>query len=328
MKNIKKVIYNTIISAIFLFTAVCCSGCGSALMLPYQDAAANGIFTLNKGDSQRLSPFAGNICIAEENSGSIEEIDEGEDSYRCAGLFNINNLNTIYTKNIYDRVYPASLTKLLTAYVAMKYGKKEDLIVCSANVNITEPGAQVCGFKEGDTLTLDQAMHGLLMYSGNDAAIAIAEKIGGSVEGFCELMNSEARSLGATGTHFVNPHGLHNTDHYTTPYDLYLIFNADLENEWFREIINKDTYSTTYMLASGANKDIILNTTNLYIKGDKSAPEGITVLGGKTGTTNAAGFNLILLSKNAGEKEYISIVMNAKNRDTLYNKMTSLLSAE
>ena len=83
--------------------------------------------------------------------------------------------------------------------------------------------ASVCGLQENDQITMEALLYGLLLHSGNDNAIAIAEHISGSVEAFVELMNEEARKLGATNTHFTNPHGLHEADHYTTAYDLYLI---------------------------------------------------------------------------------------------------------
>ena len=87
-----------------------------------------------------------------------------------------------------------------------------------------EYGSSVCGIKEGDTLSLRQLLYGMMIASGNDAAMMIAEHVGGSVDNFVQMMNEEAAALGAVNTHFMNPHGLTNPEHYTSVYDIYLIF--------------------------------------------------------------------------------------------------------
>ena len=125
-------------------------------------------------------------------------------------------------------MYPASLTKVMTALVALQNASPDTVLTATDSVKITESGAQLCGLKAGDTMTLDQALHILLMYSANDAAMLIAENIGGSVDHFVEMMNEEAQRLGATNTSFANPHGLSDDNHYTSAYDLYLIFNEEV----------------------------------------------------------------------------------------------------
>ena len=126
----------------------------------------------------------------------------------------------LYSKNMDKKEYPASITKIMTALVALKYGSMDTTLTASANVRNLESGAQTCGLKEGDQMTLDQALHVLLINSANDAAIMIAEGIAGSVEAFADMMNQEALEIGATNSHFVNPHGLSDNDHYTTVYDM------------------------------------------------------------------------------------------------------------
>ena len=182
-------------------------------------------------------------------------------------LFDVNNHETIYAKNIYEKLAPASLTKVLTAVVALKNASEDTLLTATSNVKITESGAQVCGLKEGDQLTLSQALHLLLINSANDAAVLIAEGVGGSVENFCEMMNEEALALGATNSHFVNPHGLTDDNHYTTVYDMYLIMNEAIKFEVFREIIHMDSYTTVYHDKNGAEKEITVNSTNYYFIG-------------------------------------------------------------
>jgi D-alanyl-D-alanine carboxypeptidase len=163
------------------------------------------------------------------------------------------------------------------------------------------------------------------MPSGNDAAILIAENIGGSVEGFADMMNEEAQQIGATGCHFKNPHGLTEDDHYVTAYDMYLIFNEALKYDVFNEIINTQSYSTIYYDAEGNPKEYSCETTNQYLKGNYQAPGHITVIGGKTGTTNAAQNCLVLLSRDAGGNPYISVIMKCSERGILYEEMTDML---
>ena len=153
----------------------------------------------------------------------------------------------------------------------------------------------------------------------------IAENIGGTPEHFIDLMNQEAALLGATNTHFANPHGLTNADHYTTAYDLYLIFNAALKYETIREIIQMPSYQTVYHSSNSEEKNFDKQTTNLFIRGDYKAPENVTVIGGKTGTTAAAGHCLIIYSKDAAGQGYISVICGAESTPSLYQGMIDLL---
>lgn len=241
-----------------------------------------------------------------------------------AGLFDLNKHNTLYAKNVHERLYPASLTKMMTALVALKHSSGDMMLTASANVRILESGAQVSGIKEGDKMTLDQALHLLLLNSGNDAAIMVAEGVAGSVEAFVAMMNEEALALGATNTNFTNPHGLNDENHYTTVYDMYLIMNEAVNYSLFNEIISMDSYTTVYTDKNGASKEISVNNTNRYLQGE-AVPEGLTVLGGKTGTTSAAGHCLSLITKDSSGNPYISIVMKAESGDLLYSQMTDLL---
>ncbi len=213
----------------------------------------------------------------------------------------------------------------MTALVALKYGSIDQVMTATSAVTITETGATLTGVKPGDTMTLNQALYALLLQSGNDVAMMIAENVGGSVEHFVELMNQEAQELGATNTHFMNPHGLTQEEHYTTAYDLYLIFNEALKYEKFNEVIQAGSYETTYSDAAGAVKTLNVQSSNLFLRGNYKAPDNITVIGGKTGTTNAARSCLMLLCRDAGGSPYISVILKAETRDLVYEKMIDLL---
>lgn len=279
-------------------------------------------FSFTHSGSDTATPFARNLCVV-----SSDNITNGTElsGVEAAGLFDTASCGTLYSVNAHERLAPASLTKVMTAMLALKYGHLEDVITASSNVGKMESGAQAVGLKEGDKLTLEQALYALLVYSGNDAGIAIAEYVSGSVEEFSKLMNDEALKLGATNTHFSNPHGLNSDDHYTTVYDLYLIFNEAMKNDKFREIIGTTEYTTTYSDRDGRSKTMEIKSTNQYLTGDKTPPSNVTVLGGKTGTTNAAGSCLILLSDDSKGSRYISVILRANDRDILYERMTELL---
>ena len=312
------------ISALLLSACLGLTGCGNTkYTMAYDinnDVSSFQLF--NMAEAEAATPFASSLCVASGDTGtsslSLDEVG-------AAALFDTKNLKTVYAKNVNQQLYPASLTKVMTALVALKYGTPDQLLTASDNVIITESSAQLCGLKPGDKMTLDQALHILLIYSANDVAVLIAEGIGGSVDSFVEMMNEEAASIGATNCHFMNPNGLTQDDHYVTTYDLYLIFQEAMKYELFNQIIQMTSYSTTYMDSLGAEKTLDIQATNLFLRGDYTAPSNMTVIGGKTGTTNAAGHCLILLSRNSNGTPYISVILKDTSRENLYQDMTSLL---
>ena len=173
---------------------------------------------------------------------------------------------------------------------------------------------------------MDDLLYGMMLRSGNDAAIAIAESISGSVEEFAALMNKEAAALGATQSHFVNPNGLPDENHYTSVYDLYLIFRAALQNETFVQIISTTSYDVTYQAGDGTIEEHTWENTNQYLSGHAKSPDGFTVIGGKTGTTGDAGYCLVLYSMNEQSQPIISIVLKADGKSNLYLLMNEMLS--
>lgn len=308
-----------------LFMAMLLTGCnGKKFEIPYNIDTTISAYSFDASDAMTVADsFASDLCVTSSDVTEGTEVDMSLAT--AAGLFDVSSLNTMYAKNVHKQLHPASLTKVMTALLAMKYGKLDDVITASENVLITESGAQLVGFKPGDTMTLEQALHGLLMYSGNDAGVVIAEHISGSVEDFAVLMNEEAKKIGATNTNFMNPHGLTDDKHYTTAYDLYLIFNEAMKYEKFKEIIHMPSYTSVYHDSEGNEKELDFTTTNQFLAGTAASPENVTVIGGKTGTTNAAGSCLILLSKDTAGESYVSVVMQAKDRDVLYVEMSDLL---
>ncbi|MBO4267197.1 MAG: D-alanyl-D-alanine carboxypeptidase [Lachnospiraceae bacterium] len=307
---------------VIIATLLC--ACNKGVSFEFDPDSSDALFNIGgTGASSDIKPFAADICVTDNDFEALSlAIDEAE----AGGLFDATSAETVYAKNAHKKLNPASLTKVMTAYIALKYGHLDDTLTASSNVVITESGAQLLGLKEGDKLTLEQALNALLLYSANDAGVLIAEYLSGSVESFASVMNDEAVKLGATNTHFMNPHGLTDEEHYTTVYDLYLIFNAAMQFEEFRKIINTTEYKSTYKDREGNPKNIDIGTTNAYLKGDVQAPAGVSVIGGKTGTTKAAKSCLILLSNGDNGHTYISVILGSTDHDSLYRNMTTLLT--
>ena len=278
--------------------------------------------TLVSKEEQRAEGFAQNLCVVTKDvpldSVSLDDNQSGV-------LLNLSDKKVLYAKGAYNKVYPASITKIMTAMLALKYGNMDDTVTISQENVTLESGSQVAGFMEGDQVTMDQLLHCLLVYSANDAASAIAEHVGGSPDKFVEMMNSFAAELGCTGTHFTNPHGLQDENHYTTPYDIYLMLKEALNYPEFTDITQMSSYTVTYKHSDGSDANTTLTATDHYLTGEATTPKDVTILGGKTGTTDKAGNCLALLSQNAYGKPFISIVMGASSKDVLYQEMTSLL---
>jgi len=258
-------------------------------------------------------------------------VDDYTDDYNLqyggAGLLvDVNNKKVMFAQNAFDKRYPASITKVMTCMLALKYcSLDETIVVANEATEISDPTATKLGIKAGDTMTMDQALHLCLISSYNDVAMAIACHISGTEASFCDLMNKEALELGCTGTHFTDSSGLGSEEHYTSVYDLYLIFNEALKYPEFQEIVHTTEYQTTYHDKNGNEVIGKSVTTNRYLRGTYETPDSITVIGGKTGTTEDAGYCLILLAKDKYSNPYIATVLGANSRDNLYTDMTELL---
>lgn len=314
-----------IFGAVLLVLAA--TGCGSKkadLERPYDIyGMAAGNIALSENKNQKTL-FANGLCVADDmdfgTESTTSKVAQG------AGVFNLATKTVTYGQNIYGKLYPASTTKIMTAYLVLKYCEDlETKVTVSENAATQEKGSSVCGVNTGDVISVNALLYGLMLSSGNDAAIALAEQISGSAEAFAELMNQEALSLGATQSHFVNPNGLPDENHYTSVYDLYLIFQKAIQDERFVNLISATSYEASYTDAEGNPVNKKWENTNQYFTGYASAPEGITVIGGKTGTTQAAGYCLALYSMNAKGEPILSIVLKADGKADLYLLMNEML---
>ena len=195
----------------------------------------------------------------------------------------------------------ASTTKVMTALMALEYGKLEEMVTVGRNA-YGVPGTSIY-LNLGETISLHDLLCGLLLASGNDAAVAIAEHIGGDVPAFCRMMTQRAQELGCRDTVFANPHGLPAHDHHTTAEDLALIAREAMKHEVFRQIVSTQRASIPW---EGRTYPRILNNKNRLL----SSYEGAT--GIKTGYTRAAGRCLVFGAKR-GNMEVIGVVLNCSN---------------
>ena len=302
--------------------ALSTTGCLSGIKEPYSLEERIPVMEDSLSRTVRYADgFASDLCVVEDE-GSF---DSNYVTSEAAALFDVSDRETLYSKEAFERLYPASITKIMTALIAIRDGDLTDSVTVGPETVITETGASLAHINPGDTLTMEQLLYGLMLPSGNDAGAAIAVHMAGSTEAFAEKMNETAHALGATDTHFVNPHGLNNEDHYTTAYDLYLIFNEALKYPEFRKIIGTVFYQAQYTDSTGQAKTQEWKNSNQYLNGKSKAPEGVAVIGGKTGTTIAAGSCLILGCQDESGNDYISVVLKAENRDVLYDNMTKIM---
>ncbi|WP_099352626.1 D-alanyl-D-alanine carboxypeptidase family protein [Fredinandcohnia onubensis] len=230
-------------------------------------------------------------------------------------LLDANTGSILYEKNSDTKLYPASLTKMATAIYAIETGNLDDIVTVSANAY--ETGGTRVYLEEGENVTLKHLIQGLLINSGNDAGVAIAEHLDGSVEDFAKSINSYLqKEVGVKQTHFSNPHGLFDENHYTTAYDLALITKYALKNPVFREI-----FGTKELAWNGESWDTTLYSHHLLLRGEIPY-EGIT--GGKTGFVQQSRFTLST-SAEKGEMSLIAIVLKADRNEIAYEDTVELL---
>jgi len=226
-----------------------------------------------------------------------------------------------------EKMYPASTTKIMTAIIALEQGDLNQMATASAKAIDLEYGSMHIGIMQGEQIVLEDLLNAMMVRSANDAANIIAENVGASYDDFIEQMNKKARELGATNTHFVNPHGMHNDDHYTTVRDMATIARYAMSIDKFREIVKKPYYD---MKPTNKHEEWDrLYTINRFLtnlqeyKSDYFTPIGI-----KSGYTSQAGNTLVSAAVNDSGMELIAVVFGAKgsnNNSDVYDFSKELL---
>ncbi len=218
----------------------------------------------------------------------------------------------LYSKNIHEKLPNASTTKMLTAIVAYENSNMRDIVEVSKKAANT--GGSRVGLSTGDKVSLGDLMHGVLICSGNDAAVAVAEYVGGTEEEFCNMMNEKAREIGAMNTHFLTPHGLDKEGHYSTAYDLALIANYALNIPYIAEIVAKKNAN---IKINGIPRN--LSTTNEMLAVYDGA-DGI-----KTGYTSKAG-RCLVTSATRNDWQLISVVLGCDSKKFRTSDSVKLLN--
>ena len=251
-------------------------------------------------------------CFADEENNEEEEqipelVEAASDSAeepnlnsRAAIIYDRNSKEVIYGKEENTKRKMASTTKIMTCMVVLEKGELTDTVIVSKKAAGT--GGSRVGLKTGDKVSVQDLLYGLILCSGNDAAVALAEHVGGSVEGFADLMNEKARQLNLSNTHFVTPHGLDNEEHYTTAYELAIMADNALKNNTFSSIVG-----TKNITININGKPRNLSNTNELL-GSMAGVYGV-----KTGFTNGANRCLVTSCKREN-LDIITVVLGADTK--------------
>lgn len=259
------------------------------------------ILTINcYADDIELEDFSEEIWEEIKSTGASTEEKLPSLNSRAAIIYDRTSKTVIYGKNINDKRAMASTTKIMTAILVLENGNLDKEITVSKKAANT--GGSRLGLKTGDKIKLKDLLYGLLLRSGNDAAVQIAIEIGGSLEGFAEMMNLKAKEIGLTNTHFVTPHGLDDENHYTTAYEMALLTDYALNNKEFAKIVN-----TKQAIVNINSKTITINNTNELL-GNLEGVNGV-----KTGFTNNAG-RCLVTSVNREGFQIITVVFGADTK--------------
>ncbi|HWP98775.1 MAG TPA: D-alanyl-D-alanine carboxypeptidase family protein [Syntrophomonadaceae bacterium] len=247
-----------------------------------------------------VSPVNNQGVAADEAPAIISE---------SAILMDAKTGQVLYEKNMNEKLYPASITKILTILLGIEKGHLDDTVTMSHEAVFTIPrGASHIALDEGEQITLEQALMAALLPSANDACNGIAEHISGNVSDFAQLMNQRARESGALNSNFVNPHGLPDDKQVTTAYDMAMITRAALQNEKFRAIISTVRYTIPPTNKQTEPRELwsehrMLTTNRFSYQG---------VIGGKTGYTKESQ-NTLVTAGRRGDRELIAVVMRSED---------------
>ena len=248
-----------------------------------------------------LSIFTGSASAAYGN--------EPEITAKAALLYSLDNDLIMYEKDIHTELYPASITKIMTALLTLEYCDPDDIVTVTKSAMDAVPlESSIAGLKAGEELSIHDLMICLLVPSGNDAANVLAEHIGGTIGDFVDMMNERAEELGCENTNFANAHGFHDESHYTTAYDILLIVKEAMKYDLFNEIAGS---SQLKIPATNMEEERIFNSTNYLISSHVTSKYLYDyAIGTKTGRTTPAGNCLVATAKKDGIT-LISVVLGA-----------------
>jgi serine-type D-Ala-D-Ala carboxypeptidase (penicillin-binding protein 5/6) len=226
----------------------------------------------------------------------------------------------LYEKNIDEVHYPASITKIMTALLAIENSNMGEIVTFSkkAIFDVDLDSSRI-GIDVGEQLTMQQALYGILLESANEVSYAVAEHVAGSAEEFAKMMTERAKSLGCKNTNFTNPHGLHDENHYTNSYDMALITREAMKNDTFRKIFATRTYQIPPTNIQSETR-YLRNHHRFILRQDYRYDDCI---GGKTGYTSKSKFTLVSVAKR-GDLELICVVMRDDSNAHQYTDTQNL----
>jgi len=278
------------------------------------------IYTISIGTENTSLELKNNNEIENTNEQENENIEDGMKIYsEAAILIEAKTGKILYEKNIHDRKYPASTTKILTTIIALENCDLNEKAIASSNaINSLEEGYAKADIQIGESFTIAELLDVMMIQSANEAAVIIAEHISGSVSEFAKLMNQKAKEIGCTDSNFVNPNGMHNENHYSSAYDLALIAKYCMKNEKFRKLANKMECSLPRtelwqdeQVEEHGERDF-KNTNKLLVEGHRYYyPYAIGI---KTGFTTPAK-NCLVSASNKDGFETIAVVLHAETTE-------------
>lgn len=275
---------------------------------------------------------AGNADIYPSDSGKSIYTVNGDESKvpellsHSAIVVDMKTGYTLVEKNIKDKLYPASITKIMTALLTIENANKDDIVTFSAEAVFSiEDNSSAAMVDVGEQLTVDQCLYGLMLISGNDLANGLAEHVGGTMDNFAAMMTNKAEEIGCVNTNFTNAHGLHDDNHYTTAYDMALIAKYAYEKADKGGMSFKTYCSTGFYECQPTNKQELVrqwrNNNKLINPYEKEYYE--ECIGGKTGYTNKAGGTLVTFA-NIDGRTILCVVMKSANSLSAYADTTNL----
>ena len=244
--------------------------------------------------------------------------DDNEITCRNAIVYDVQNDSILYSKGAFDKIYPASTTKILTAILTIEnLDLNKSVVVSQKIIDELPPYSSSMKLKAGELIKVNDLLYGLMLSSGNDAALVLAETISYSTKDFVDLMNKKATEIGCKNTHFNNPHGYHDDNHYTTAYDMALILKYALNNETFRELISTIKYDISATNTSEIRECI---NTNKLINPEFEEYFYEFCIGGKTGYTEEAINTLITYGTKDGKEIIVGVFGNNTGHQFINSK--------
>ena len=255
--------------------------------------------------------------------GNVLAAEELDINANAALIIETNTGKVIYEKDPDEQNYPASVTKILTAIIVLEKCNLDDIVTASESaINQIPDGYVVAPLKVGEEMRVEDLLYALMLKSANDVAYVLAEHVGESVDFFADMMNQKAKEIGCTGSHFVNPNGIHDERHYTTAQDMYLIAKYAMQNEEFVKIVSTLEY-TLPATNKYESEDRVMKNTNSFINPDSSFFNK-NVRGIKTGTTAQAG-NCLITDVERDGLDFITVVLGAETSNSKFSETKNMI---